>query len=297
MKTQLSIVSLALPLLAVLAIGLVMVPDSTLRAQQALPEGTVRVVLTDGTVFVGVIEREDEAEIVLRTASGVIMTIPRGLVKAITSLEGERFSRIDPNRTRLFFAPTARAVRAGAGYTAFYEIFVPFVAVGVGNAVTLAGGVTINPGSARAAYVAPKVTVLDRRSMSLAVGGIGVAVIGDGETDEGGLLFGVGTFGPSHASFSAGVGLAFGFDLKFGQNPVLMLGGEYQLSNNLKLLTENYVFVGVQDGVVVSGGLRFFGDKLAADIGFITVPSLLDEVSGFPALPWLGFAYNFGGAP
>ena len=267
------------------------------QERQAFPEGTVRVVLTDGTVVVGVIEREDEAEIVLRTASGVIMTIPRGQVKAITSLEGERFSRIDPNRTRLFFAPTARAVRAGAGYTAFYEIFVPFVAVGVGNAVTLAGGVTINPGSARAAYVAPKVTVLDRRSMSLAVGGIGVAALGDGDTETGGLLFGVGTFGPSHASLSAGIGLAFGFgELEFGQNPVLMLGGEYQVSNSLKLLTENYVLVGVEDGVIVSGGFRFFGEKLAADIGLFTFPGLLNE-GGFPAIPWLGFAYNFGGAP
>jgi hypothetical protein len=256
------------------------------------PEGTVRVDLVDGSAVVGVIEREDGVAIEIRTATGVVMTIPRAQVKTIASIQGERFFRSDPNQTRLFFAPTGRAAGAGAGYLAFYEVVVPFVAVGVGHAVTLSGGMTINPGSERFVYAAPKITVFSRRNTSVALGGIGVALLGAGDGGMAGLLFGVGTFGPPSASISAG--LAFGFsDEEIGEKPALMIGGEYQLSNSLKLLTENYVFVGIEGGVLVSGGLRFFGDKLAADIGLLTFPVLLED-SDFFFIPWLGFAYNFG---
>lgn len=260
--------------------------------RSAYPEGTVRLDLVDGSAVVGVIENEDDVAINIRTTTGVVMSIPREQVKTIASIEGERFFRSDPNQTRLLFAPTGRAAGAGVGYLAFYEVVVPFVAVGAGHAVTLSGGMTINPGSERFVYAAPKVTVFSRRNTSVAVGGIGVALLGAGDGGMAGLLFGVGTFGPPSASISAG--LAFGFsDEEIGQKPALMVGGEYQLSNSLKLLTENYVFVGVEGGVLVSGGLRFFGDNLAADIGLFTFPVLLDD-SDFFFIPWLGFAYNFG---
>ncbi len=268
-------------------------PPAHAQEKNVFPERTVRIVLTDGSILIGLIERDDEAEIVLRSASGVVTTIPREQVKSLTTLDGERFFRTDPNGTRLFFAPTGRAVGAGAGYVAFYEVLVPFVAVGAGSAVTLAGGMTINPGTERFAYLAPKVTLFDRPTMSFALGGIGVTVLGATDSESVGLVYGVGTFGPPHASFTAGVAFGFGGG-EISERPVLMLGGEYQMSNNVKLLTENYVFVGVKDGLLVSGGIRFFGDKLAADIGLFTVPSLITDEPGFPFIPWLGFAYNFG---
>lgn len=273
--------------------GLAIAQVQPARAQ-GYPEGTVRIVLVDGSSIVGFIEREDEDEIVLRSAAGVVTTIPRAQVRSIEKLDGERYFRADPNRTRLFFAPTARSLEAGTGYVSFYEIVIPFVAYGPGHGVTLSGGMTFNPGSERIAYAAPKVTVLADRSVSLAVGVIGATLLGDGDGGTAGLVFGVGTFGPPRASVSAG--FAFGFvDGEFGKHPGLMLGGEYQLSNNMKLLTENYVFLGATEaGMLVSGGIRFFGDRLAADIGLVTLTSVLNDDIGFPFIPWLGFAYNFG---
>ena len=289
---------LILAFIIVAAYVVAAVPSYTVLAQarESFPEGTVRLVLTDGTTVVGIIEREDEEEVVIRTTSGVVMTIPKDQLESRDELAGRRFVRADPNETRLLFAPTARALDSGNGYVSFYEIFVPFVAVGAGPRVTLAGGMTINPGPGRIFYAAPKVTVYERPTMSFAVGALGVAVAaGEGDGGTAGLLFGVGTLGPSHASITAGV--AFGFvDGRFGENPALMLGGEYQLSNSIKLLSENYLFVGdVEAGVVVSGGLRFFGERLAADVGLVTVTSVLDDIEDFPFVPWVGFTYNFGG--
>ena len=264
------------------------------QTREPFPEGTVRLTLTDGTTVVGIIEREDDEELVIRTASGVVMTIPREQLESRETLAGQRFSRADPNQTRLLFAPTARALDSGTGYVSFYEIFFPFVAVSAGPQVTLAGGMSINPGSGRLFYAAPKVTVYQNPTMSFAVGALGVAGVGAGDGETAGLLFGVVTLGPSHGSITGGA--AFGFvDGRFGKNPALMLGGEYQLSNNVKLLSENYLFVGeVEAGVLVSGGLRFFGDQLAADIGLLTLTGIIDHIGSFPFIPWLGFTYNFG---
>lgn len=285
--------SLRCGLLIAVLTAVSMAPPCFSQERQTYPEGTVRIVLVDRSTVVGTIESEDDDEVVVRTSGGVVMTIPRDQIKSIESLGGERFHRIDPNRTRLFFAPTGRAVGAGRGYVSFYEIIVPFVAVGATNSITLAGGVTLNPGSSRVLYAAPKVTVLESRTRSVAIGGIGAMSIGEDDGNSAGLLFAVGTFGPPRASVTTG--FAFGFvNGEFGNHPTLLVGGQLQISNNFKLLTENYVFLGTDAGVLVSGGVRFFGDRLAADIGLVTLTSVIDDAGGFPFVPWLGFTYNFG---
>src|SRR5712692_9592438 len=52
-------------------------------------------------------------------------TRPKGRV-----VKGE-FQPFDPHNTRLFFAPTARALRRGEGYAGVYEVVLPFVQVGI----------------------------------------------------------------------------------------------------------------------------------------------------------------------
>ena len=252
----------------------------------------VRVVLVDGSSYVGILIADTDTELSLETTAGVLMTIPRERIKSVDSLVGKRFFRLDPNLTRLLFAPTARPVKSGHGYLAIYELFFPFVAIGVGNIATLAGGISLLPGSSeQLLYVAPKVTIVHTTGLSFAAGGI----VGTVTRHEGnaGLVFGLGTFGKPEASVT--VGVAYGFvEGDFLTQPVLLLAGDYQISNSVKLISENYIFPGLEDGIVVTGGIRFFGDRLAADLALITAPTVLDEMEGWPFLPWLGFAYNFG---
>ncbi|HGY57063.1 MAG TPA: hypothetical protein ENK44_15245 [Caldithrix abyssi] len=59
-----------------------------------------------------------------------------------------------------------------------------------------------------------------------------------------------------------------------------------------KLISENWIFVG-GDVHLLSGGIRFFGENLAADFALI-FPLMGEGIKGFPFLPWIGFAYNFG---
>ena len=76
---------------------------------------------------------------------------------------------------------------------------------------------------------------------------------------------------------------------------MLMLGGELQVSNAVKLLTESYVVV--SDGeadLLVGGGVRFFGERLAADLGAFIAPEAVGDTDVVPFAPWLGFSYSFG---
>lgn len=251
----------------------------------------VRIVLIDGGVHVGTVLSRGETTIELEGSGGVRVSIPRDQIRRIEPLDGRRFHSGDPNRSRLFFGPTARPLGHGVGYVAVYELFFPFVAVGLRDFMTLAGGVSIIPGvGTQALYFAPKATLLDQRNLDVAIGGI----IGSTTSleDAGGLLFGIGTFGGSEAAITVGAGFGF-VDGEFSTRPILLLAGEYQIANSIKLLSENYVIPGYGDAILASGGIRFFGSRIAADIGLLTMPTLLGE-GGFPFFPWLGFAYTFG---
>ena len=269
---------------------------SPAQAQDQQESKPVRIVLVDGSRLVGTILDETDDSIQFRTASGVEMTLPRDQIKAVERVPGTvkdgDYVRYDPNRTRLFFAPTARSQRSGQGYFALYEVFFPYISVGVGNVASLGAGVTLIPGaSEQLMYGAAKFTLYERRNMAFAAGAF--AATSTGADGSGGFVLGVGTFGPPNRALTLGVGFGFG-NGEFEETPVFLIGGEVQLSNNVKLISENYVIPSIEDAVLVSGGIRFFGERLAADFSLATVPALLDETEGFPFLPWIGFAYNFG---
>lgn len=258
----------------------------------------VRLELRDGSSLVGRIVSEEEDIITFVTASGMEMRVQREQVLKIERLQGEvvdgAFRRFDPNQTRLLFAPTARPLRDGQGYFADYYLFFPFVAYGVGDWLSLAGGMTLFPGSEQLVYLAPKATVYNTDNLDAAVGVFAVSNIGfDGTV---GLVYGTTTYGPSYYSVTGGIGFAFalGDEFEMEDSPLILLGGEYQLTNSFKLITENYWLPAVKEGVALSLGLRFFGERLAADLGLITVPAILDEAEGFPFFPLVSFAYNFG---
>ncbi|MBU0560287.1 MAG: hypothetical protein KKG93_12035 [Bacteroidetes bacterium] len=74
-------------------------------------------------------------------------------------------------------------------------------------------------------------------------------------------------------------------------SPILLIGAEFQASNSIKLITENWILP--QDSPsIISFGIRFFGDYLAADFALITTSEGFEN-DGFPFIPWIGFAYNF----
>lgn len=253
-------------------------------------------VLADGTRLVGRVVSESAGIIEFRTAGGMDVRVAADQVVSRRILRGRLVDGIfrpeDPNVSRLLFSATGRPVGKGRGYFADYYVFLPFLAYGVSDRVTLAGGVSLVPGATeQLVYVAPKVTLVNTEETALSAGMLAGTVTG--EDEWGGILYAVGTRGNGDSEASLGLGFLFGGG-EVADQPIFMAGGTLRLGRTTKLISENY-FV-IEDGIhmLVSGGIRFFGERLAADLALMAVPEAIDDMEGFPFVPFVGFAYNFG---
>ena len=196
----------------------------------------------------------------------------------------------NPNTTRLMFAPTGRMLDRGKGYFSDYMIFFPGVAVGVTNNFTIGGGMTVFPGVSPAEqlfYLTPKVGLVASEKVNLAVGALAMSIPGSSDGTAG-ILYTVGTFGDEFASATVGGGLGY-TRAGLADAPALMFGGDVRLSPRVAMITENYMFPGEFDGLLASLGMRFLGEKMAFDFGFVMPLGANDTF----ALPFIGFVTNF----
>src|SRR6185295_14327886 len=165
-----------------------------------------------------------------------------------------------------------------------YEFLLPFVQVGVTDRFSFGGGTPLffGEGSGRPFWITPKLQVLHSGGTDVAVGLFHAFNLDD---ESGGVAYAVGTRSGPSGSFTAGAGYAYNSD--HGRAGVIMLGGERPIHHNLKFVTENYVWKGGKG--IASGGLRFFGDHLSADIA-LGFPIGAD---GFYAFPVVNFVRVF----
>jgi len=175
----------------------------------------------------------------------------------------------DSNPTRLFFGPTGRALGKGEAYFGAYESLLPFFQVGLTDRISIGGGALplFFAGSQTPFWLTPKVQVAKTDFLQASVGVLHVANL---PGHNFGIAYGVATIGEADSAFTFGGGYAYtrGDEHEdHGGAPVMMLGLERRISNRTKVITENYFF---GDGGIVSGGIRFLGDKLTVDIGLFS---------------------------
>ncbi len=223
--------------------------------------------------------------------------------------------QLDPNGTRLFLSPTARALPQGQGRFSDYFIFFPSVAYGFTDWLDAAAGVSLLPGSrTQLVTVNVKAQVVDGESTDIAVGNLFAVPVGEVSGGFGGTAYGLATFGSARQSITVGTYVAYAgfnesrttcdeddcttenaFGIDVADGVVLVVGGEVQVSGSVKLISENYL--GLAEGAaggIVSGGVRFFGEQLAVDFALFRPIGEGSEFDGFPFVPYVGFSYNFG---
>lgn len=260
-------------------------PRSVAQEPQAT---TYELKLRDGSRLYGTLESVDEQTISFRTMSGTLVTPTRADIVALEPVTGTirdgEFLTDDPNRTRLFFGPTGRALPRGQVYFGTFEFMLPWVQVGVTDRFSIGGGTPLVFGfdeSERPFWITPRIQLVDRGRFHAGAGAIHVVNLDGGSA---GIVYGVTTTGTSSSSLTVGAGMAYADG---DRAPVVMIGGDHRLRRNLKLMTENYVWKG--GGGMVSGGVRFIGDRLSADLG-LAVPLNADELLAFPIV---NFVYVF----
>lgn len=266
------------------------------RAQAGGPSPTTREThelrLNDGSIVFGTIVQEGPEEVVFRSVSGVEIRVPREKIVSLRRARGEvvegAFYPSDPNATRLLFSPTGRSLKRGEGYVGVYEIIMPFVQVGLTDRISVGGGTPLVFGideGQRPFWLTPKVQVLDRPRLKAAAGVMHIVVPSAGSV---GIAYGVVTSGSADAAVTVGVGA--GYSRSEGESnatAILMVGGERRVYRGVKFVTENYIWQG-GDGII-SGAVRFYGERLSADLGLV-VPLGLGE---FVAAPIINFVWAF----
>ena len=245
-------------------------------------------VLKDGSRVFGTIERQSDAEVVLRTQAGDTVTARRENIASLRLVKGRiergEFMRPDLHRTRLFFAPTGRSLRRGEASFGVFQFIAPFVQVGLTDRISVGGGTPLLFGVEdwhRPFWITPKVQVVRTERAQAAVGLLHVF---DFDGDNAGIAYGVSTFGDNDNAATVGAGLAYMDD---DRGWVVMGGAEGRLTRSLKVITENYVWKGGQG--ILSGGVRILGERLSADLA-LAVPL---GVNTFIAVPVVNFAYVF----
>ncbi len=256
--------------------------------------------LADGSVVYGQIVSAEGERLVIRTAAGARIEVDRARVRSArpvrgTAREGQVWFA-DPHRDRLFIGPTGRSLPAGEGFFGVYELFIPVVSYGVTDWLSITGGIPVIPGAiGQIAYVEPKVRLpLGPRSPVQLSGGASVFFDTEGE-GAAGILYAAGTFGGEDHALHATAGIPFlAIDDEsddYGDQPLIMVGGETRVSRRIKLLSENYFLLG-ESGLISVAGVRIFGERLSADAG---LGAFLGDDCGSCIVPVVNFAYTFGG--
>jgi hypothetical protein len=250
---------------------------------------TQELALKDGTRAIGRVETIEGTRFTFRTTSGVVMDVETAQVRSLETMKGRvvngDFWFEDPNPTRLFFAPTGRSLKKGEAYLGVYEVLLPFVQVGVTDRISIGAGTPLVFGAGDIPFwITPKVQVIRAKSLEASVGVLHFINVGDANL---GIAYGVVTKGSTNSAITVGGGYAYvrGED-DLGGAPVFMLGGEHRISRRLKLITENY---GFEEGGLLSGGLRFLGERLSVDFGMVAP---FDD-SDIVAFPILNFVWKF----
>jgi hypothetical protein len=203
----------------------------------------------------------------------------------------------DPNPTQLILGPTARTMRKGEGSFTDYELVVPGLSYGVTDHLTIAGGMSILPGvglTEQAFYVSPKLGFSPRKEVALALGAFVITAGDNFDRESAAFTYAVATVGPPDASLTMGLGYgALLGECRCDTVPVFMLGGTKVMGRSVALVAETWVPLREPDlgWTPVGLAIRFFGERLSADVGAILVPNALEE--GFP-IPWLSVSYHFG---
>ena len=260
------------------------VGDDT-RALEVAPEDVVQELrLEDGSRLYGRVVEVEGDRVVFRTASGLQLALTRDQISDVRRVRGQlhegEFRLEDPNRTRLFFGPTARSLPRGRGYLGVYELVMPFVQVGVTDRLTVGGGTPLifgEGGDSHPFWLTPKFQLLRGERTQIAAGVMHFLFTGD--EDPVGIAYGVVTHGTPDASVTAGFG--YGYESSDRGTWIGMVGGDKRLGRNVKLLTEGYLW---QEGEgILVGGVRFLGARLSADLGLVTALGT-DDTFVFPVV-------------
>jgi len=263
------------------------------------PGQEVVVVLKDGQKLRGKLVSQDAGGVTIES-SGARMQFPSASVQAVAvpgSDAAEGAWPRDPNRTRYLYSPSGFMLRQGEGYLSQTELLLTTVGFGVTDWLTVQAG-TILPWLIYEPSTLPFTVALKAGGSASEyvhlAGGFQVFAAPGLATGAAGLLFGTVTLGTESLNLgvSAGPPFAIGSGTSELGRVVVSVSGNWRVARSIALVSENW-FAQVEGSTewIGSAAVRFIGDRLGVDAGF-----LFASGTTFP-VPWLDFTWHFGEVP
>lgn len=276
---------------------------SDLKAQNRFSEydfnttDTYKVVLNDGSEFIGKFVSSTDSVLVLRTKSIPKIEIPFSNIKSINIVDAQNLRKDgsywfpNPNPTRYFFTTSAINLERGSGYYQNSYLVINAVNYGITDFFSIGGGFeltsTFSPDVNPFFFLTPKIGI--KTTDKFYVGG--GLLIGNADGYTIGTTYGMATYGDNDDNITAGLGWGF-FEGEFAPEPVIMLAGMTRVSRRISLVSDNLFFPN-DDGYyeIISYGVRFFGEKLAVDLGFINNSDIFEFLP--IGVPYVDFVVKF----
>jgi len=297
---------------------LLLVFCSSLHSQVDTTKSPLLVItLSDSTEYVGRIESAESKFLNFITRENKIVRISKDQIKEVVGYYDSRLAKkekdalekketvqdiilepeyTDANLNRMIIFPTARPLKSWQWYLQLNEFFFPFAAVGIGNFLTLGGGMSLLPTlPEQIIYLSPKITPLHSENLDLATGVFFVTSTHFNKDNFGfpeglGIAYTMTTIGDKEKSFT--IGLGWGFSGKnFSNKPILILGGDIKIGRNIKLIAETWTPFNT-NYVIGMIGFRIIGKHISGDAVVMRV--LGPGTRGGSLVPWFSLTYNFG---
>lgn len=270
---------------------------------------TMKVILTDNTVYWGRITGSGSERIILVTKNGTEISILKNQISEIyraKDLPIEKKKTIlltknentpddtvyeDRNVFKLFISPTAKPVKASEGFVSFNEIIFPLVGFGIKDIVSIAGGIPLLPfKSTPIYYFSAKVTFINNNNISLAGGFITANTSFNGGKPDLSMVHITATLGDNFNNFTSSINIDISGKSGEGQN-IIVLGGQKQMSNQGKLVGEFWIPTNSDSffkNALLMLGFRAYSKNFSGDI---CMGRILGDNGIF--IPWVSLSYNF----
>lgn len=281
-------------------------------------------ILADGTKVIGTVVGKTNEQVFVRTTTIDRLEIAFSMIKSIDVATETQLKKgiawiSNPNPTRYFFAPSAYNLKKGEGYYQNSYLILNSVNYGVTDNFSIGGSLelistftSISDGKFDPIFlITPKVGFPVAPKLNVGAGALIVSIPNFEDDDEdmefpdkdedsprfgAGIGYGLVTYGDIERNATLGLGFGY-FDKEFAKRPIITLNGMMRIGPKLALVTENWM-IPVTDWEedrdyfeIVTYGIRFFGEKLSVDLGFINNRNVIEEL--IIGVPYVDFVVKF----
>jgi hypothetical protein len=256
---------------------------------------------TDGNEFIGLLVEQNQTEVKLKTEKLGLIAIKRVDIKVMRLITGNKvidgqYWFDNPQSTRYFWQPNAYGLKKGEGYYQNVWIFGNQLSTGLTDHLSVGVGLVplfLFGGAPTPVWITPKVSIpVKKDKFNIGVGMLaGTVVAGSNWGDGGGafgILYGTATIGSRDRNLSIGLGYGYS-NGSWASQPVVTVSFLTRVSDRGYIVSESYVFP--TGGSLISLGGRRLIKRVAIDFGLFA--PVLEDMSTFIAIPWLGISVPF----